>query len=116
MKTTNKHFKALHKTECTNIHDSDCYQVPVQAIDRKRNRKVLIMKTNPEATSIKRSRKKLSHAFTIANVKFKGRCVFVDRHGVLRCHCDNIDKGKMDTDGLNSHMTAFVHNTASGTD
>jgi hypothetical protein len=108
MKTIKKHVKALHKTEGANIHDLDCYQATVQAFDRRRKRKPLKMKTSPEAKSVKRYRKKLQHSFVIVNVKFKGQGLFVDRHGVLRCHCDRRDKGNMDTDGLNSCVKASI--------
>jgi hypothetical protein len=110
MKTINKHAKALHNTEGTNIHDSDCYQAPVQWIDW--NRKVLEWnpkKNSPEAKSNKRSRENLPQAFTIANVKFKGRSLFLDRHGVLRCHCDSRDKVNMDNNRLNSHVKTGIH-------
>jgi hypothetical protein len=69
------------------------------------------MKNSPEANSKKRSRKKLPQAFTIVSVneKFKGRCFFVDRHGIIICHCDIRYKVNMDTDGLNSHVNTGIH-------
>jgi hypothetical protein len=82
----------------------------VQRIYRKQ--KVLERKptkNSPEAKSNKRSRENPPQDVTITSVKFKGRGFFVDRHGVLQCHCDNGDKGNMDTDGLNSHVNTGIH-------
>jgi hypothetical protein len=86
------HFKALHRDQKSNYHDSACFQAVPQKI--KRNQKVTYI-TAPRVDSatsttkrIKRFRKKIPDPVKMGDVTFKNRGFFLNKEGMLICNCD----------------------------
>jgi hypothetical protein len=106
------HYKMKHQEQDTNLHDSLCFQEPKQAIDRKRK---LSKKKAPKTTiskkdgSTKRCPRRTPDPASIVKYVFRGVGFFVDKDGMLKCHCDNKDKGNMDETGIKKHVYQLKH-------
>jgi hypothetical protein len=107
------HYKKTQFELEKNFHNYLCFQAPKQAIDRKRKRK-LSKKKVPKTIkkkdgSAKRCRRRTPDPVIIVKNVFRRVGFFVDKDGMLKCHCDNKDKGKMDATGLKKHLSQLKH-------
>jgi hypothetical protein len=108
------HFKALHKQDSTNYHDSLCFKSPKQAIDRQRKLRpkpfLVAKKTPPDEVKHPKPRKHKSIPVAVyVLIKYKDRGFYQDRFGHVKFSCDNKPKGRMDVSNIESHLKTDKH-------
>jgi hypothetical protein len=85
------HYKKKNSEQGTHFHDSLCLQEPKQSIDHKRklSKKKVPKTINKKDRLEKQCRRKAPYPVIIVKSVFCGVGFFVDKYGMLKCHCDN---------------------------